>query len=204
MKKVVAYIKSQYAELGRELAKNNGLVFLVCMVFIECIIFACLNMEADPHYLEYLEKTEPKYNSVFWLIFIENSISSILTAILGMFPFFVGTLYESYSIAAGFITTVKLFMQKIPLKYILFGIAPHGIFEMSAIVFSLIISAVFSREMSRIFLKWILKDKLRYDEKLIPMIFVIRGLLLVVIPLLFVGAVVEITVSPILLNNIFN
>lgn len=82
-----------------------------------------------------------------------------------------------------------------PLKTVLFGLLPHGIFELPAFFLSMAMGIYLCRTLS---LKLLGKAK---EEKLLPMLNgIAKGFVLVVMPLLLVAAVIECYVTPYLMQ----
>lgn len=98
-------------------------------------------------------------------------------------------------------------MKFIPLKIVLLSIAPHGLFEIPMIVFTMILSMIISKETTLFIWKKITKRNisiwgrdvntlgLRKTVKL-----VVYSWIMIVLPAMFIAAMVETLLSPLVLE----
>tara|TARA_Y100000310_G_C20095245_1_gene540165 strand:- start:42 stop:488 length:447 start_codon:yes stop_codon:yes gene_type:complete len=132
---------------------------------------------------EIVEKTEGMgFVQLFWFIFQNNVVTAffglILGLVLGLFPIFI-SMINGYVI--GFVANISVSVAGFSS---LWKLAPHGIFELPALIISLGLglklgSFIFAKSGKR-------KKKLKYDLK-----NSLRVFLFIVIPLLLIAGLIE-------------
>jgi stage II sporulation protein M len=128
--------------------------------------------------------------------------------IMGTVPFFLGTLFCTYSTVHSLVIAFKYIISSLPIETILAGTIPHGIFEIPAIIFSMILSAIISKEITLAILSFVTKKKFDNPKSILyrnglkeTSIFAVETIILILIPLVFLGALTEAFVTGRILEN---
>ena len=165
---------------------------LLCL--IELIVYVCLKTEPSNEYEQYVAETLPEYANMFAFIFSENLKTSLRVVALGIVPFFLGSATAGYLIFASLISALKWLLTNVSLWDLFLCILPHGIFEFTAIFFSVQLSVFLSRTVTmvpiRLFKKEAVLSPLKED-----LLFLLRSIVLILIPLFLIAAGIEETVS---------
>lgn len=189
-KSIFAYIKA-----------NRRICAITLLVIIELVVFSCLNAEPTTSYAEYVSETKGLYGSEFAFIFFENLKSSLIVVLYGTIPLGLLTLFGTYSLCYGMVSAFKMLATTVSLKTILFGITPHGIIEIPAICFSVLLSALWCKALTLAILRLIRRKPVlecfKEDCR-----FLYRSVILILIPALLVAAIIEVTLSPLLIEMI--
>ena len=203
--KSIGIIK-KYRDIGDFLKGNKYLIAISFMVFVELILFYIVNGVPDDHYRIYLENTKGKYQTDFTFIFFENMKSALLQIGMGGVILFCGNLLWTMMVVKAFIATFKQLLYDFSFHTILFSILPHGVFEIFVMVFSFILANILSKEIVLSILQFIMKK----DNALrgIPIVqfgikrtivMILFSIAFVIVPMLFLAAIVEVTISPLVL-----
>lgn len=197
-------MKKIYYDIFHFLQRNAKFLFFVFLVLAELIIYCIINCDADiSQYLEYTEITMPEYKNLFSFIFFENLKSSAKLALTGVIPFFLGILADTFLTAYGLTSSIKFILGEFPANYVFLSLLPHGIFEMSGLNFCIILAAILSKELTLFLLSLVTKRKfdnpraiLHQDGLKKTMIFFAESFAFVVTPLILLGAIMECTITP--------
>jgi len=133
------------------------------------------------------------------VIFLHNFRAALLVTVLGLIPFLflpiLGALGNGF--VAGVVTSVAHLKGVKLVPGLLFGIAPHGIFELPAILYATSIGICLSLLIS----KRILLGYHSNEEPLFPLFKQISKTFVgVIVPLLLVAAIIEAFVTPIFIK----
>ena len=198
-----------YKNIFSYLVANKKLIFITLLFIAESIVYCLINSEADiSSYLAYHDETRPQYGTLFSFILFENTQAMLPTIIMGTVPFFLGTLFCTYSTVHSLVIAFKYIISSLPIETILAGTLPHGIFEIPAIIFSMILSAIISKEITLAILSFITKKKFDNSKAIFyrnglkeTAIFVAKSLVFVILPLVFIGAFVETFITGRIIEN---
>ncbi len=133
--------------------------------------------------------------SIFIFIFLNNAIKAFSVILLGfffaIFPiFFIYINGELIGLVAG------VFQEKVGLLIIALGLLPHGIFEIPA----MILSASYGIWLGNCFYK-----RIRYRELFsVNFSFAVKRFFKLILPLIFVAAILESIVTPIFIEYLLN
>ena len=211
MPKTVVSFKSLFQMLSRQyvniryfLKSNRALMGLFFLIIIELFVFYGLNGQPNDGYADYVANTRSAYLNVFSFIFFGNLKSATIMVLAGIIPFFLGSIFISVLTIKGLVTTFKflVFVENIPLHTLLLSILPHGIFEMTALLFSAVLSYIVSKEITLSMVKQIRKKDIAFRGRIyspagIKQTFymVVKCWLLVSLPLILVAALIESFIS---------
>ena len=92
-------------------------------------------------------------------IFFENLKSSAKLALTGFIPFFLGILADTFLTAYGLTSSIKFILGEFPANYVFLSLLPHGLFEMSGLIFCIILAAILSKELTLFLLSLVTKRK---------------------------------------------
>ena len=135
---------------------------------------------------------------LFFQIFLNNLQAGTLFFLLGFIPFLfipaAGILVNGIQI--GLVSSVTLIQGKPLAKVFLFGILPHGLFEIPALLFACTLGLYISIQ--------ILKKVLDLDKEKIPFVRIMTKTAAVwatvVLPLIVAGAMIEAFITPLLIK----
>ena len=192
-----------YCNIFSHLRSNAKFLFFIFLILAELIIYCIINCDADiSQYLEYTEITMPEYKNLFSFIFFENLKSSAKLALTGFIPFFLGILADTFLTAYSLTSSIKFILGEFPANYVFLSLLPHGLFEMSGLIFCIIISAVLSKELTLFLLSFITKKKFDNPKAVLhqnglkkTIIFFSESFVFVVTPLILLGAIMECTIT---------
>lgn len=198
-----------YKNIFSYLVANKKLVFITLLFIAESIVYCLINSEADiSSYLAYHDENRPQYGTLFSFILFENTQAMLPAIIMGTVPFFLGTLFCTYSTVHSLVIALKYIISSLPIETILAGTLPHGIFEIPAIIFSMIFSAIISKEITLAILSFVTKKKFDNPKSILyrnglkeTAVFAVETIFLILIPLVFLGALTEAFVTGRILEN---
>lgn len=187
-------VRKQYCRIITYIKTNHKWYLLTLLIIIEFIAFACLNTGANDHYGDYVAQTTPEYRSLFWFIFCENIKALLQTILYGTIPLGIGVVFGLYFMTSGVVATVKWLLPAIGGWRMLACTLPHGIFELSAIVISVMVAALWSKTVTVSLFRLISRRPIAaaFFEKVKSLVRIVA---LVQLPLLLLAAVIEVTVS---------
>ncbi len=120
------------------------------------------------------------------------------TVYMGFVPFFLGSLFHLFFAADSFVAMFRYVITETSVSALIIGILPHGIFEFPAMIFSVILGAIISKEITLFLLSLVTTKRFDNPKSIFrrhglkeTAIFVAESLAFVVIPLVFIGAFVE-------------
>ena len=200
-------IRTQCSAIWNVLCTNKILVCISCLVVIEIIIFYIVNGIPDDHYSAYVETTQNQYPNQFTFIFCENLKSVVAMIFVGAIPLYLGGLYGTMMSLSGLVLTFKYLLQRLPFHAIFLSILPHGVLEMTALLLSFILSNILSKEITIGLWQHITGRKISFWGRPIPLIgikragkMILSSIAFVIVPLLFLAAAIEVTISPAILS----
>ncbi len=202
-------ITSIYKNIFSYFRKDWRFLLIVILAIIECTVFCILKSEADiAQYLAYYETNRPQYDNMLSFIFFENLQATFPEIVSGFFPFFIGTFFVLYLIINSLVISFKYILTIVPVGTLIAGTLPHGIFEIPAILLSIMLSAIISKEVTLTLLSFITKKKFDNPKAVFirhgikeTAVFIVESLVFVVIPLVFLGAFVETFITGRILEN---
>ncbi len=183
-----------------------GLFIALCAIsYVVVILILQDNLELQQAIFEYINETFSSINESVQvegqnmsLALLENNIIATVTMIgLGGIPFLFLPIFSFVlngvliGIVGGFINVVGGFS----VTYFMAGIIPHGIFEIPALIYSFTLGIYFCLS----FTKYIVKHDSGVNMIKV-LVDVIRGFVLVCVPLLIIAALVEGYITPLVLS----
>lgn len=187
-------IRKQYSQMIAYVKTNYKWCLLTLLILIEFIVFACLNTVANDHYGDYVAQTTPEYSSLFWFIFCENTKTAMWIILYGTIPLGLGMVFGLYFVTTNLVATVKWLLPSVGGWKMLACTFPHGVFELSAFVVSVVVAALWSK-MVTISLLWLIRGKPTGSALFEEAKSQVRIVALVQLPLLLIAAIIEVTVS---------
>lgn len=209
LRKRLSYIQRYYEEVRKFLCSNKILIALSIVMFIEMFAFYIATGTANNHYQAYVESTQKLYPNNFTFIFCENLKSTIVMILVGFIPLFFGTLYGGMIFVSGMVITFKYVLRSLSFHTIFFSLLPHGIFEMTVLLYSYILSNILSKEITLGLWHRITGKAVSFLGRPIHLlgikrigVFILFNVIFVIIPLLFLAAIIEVTISPMILSTL--
>lgn len=195
----------QYEEIWEFLNSNRGLLGLSLLFLAEAVIYHAFHAPADQHYETYVNRTLGLYPNMVTFIFFENLKSATRIIAAGLVPAFLGFVFSVIMTLEGLVITFKFLLLDFSACTIMLCVLPHGVFELTALVVSFILSGILSKEITcAFFLCWSGKvstilgtqSNLWGVRRTIKVI--INCWLLIIIPLILTGALIESSLSKII------
>lgn len=200
-----SYLRAQYKEIGAYLKRNKRFPLIVAMVIVEVIVYSALKTPANTNYEEYVAESMPAYSNLFTFIFFENTKSTGKILLSGIVPACFGSLTVLCLTMLDLTATVKQLLLSYSPHMIFLSILPHGIFELSAMLGAVLFSSLLSKEITLAIAKvfvpkgWRLSKKIS-DQRIKNIATIIKAWCLVIVPLLVVAAMIEVTISPVVME----
>ncbi|ERI06742.1 stage II sporulation protein M [Aneurinibacillus aneurinilyticus] len=200
--------------LGTIVRKNKRYIWIGLALMLLGIFLGYTNAEAikqaAKQMMDSIQRIAKHINDAnnplytFWVIFENNVIAAF--SMVGLGIFFLG-LYPALGlitngILLGFLLKVYANGGVNPLKIFLAGILPHGILELSAIIFASAIGIKLGVLTYDWIVSWFVKErragaKARFGEMLRDLPLIIGT----IVVMLFLAAIIESTVTPLLIQN---
>lgn len=188
------FFKRQYRSIFSYLKSHWKVGGVVLLAMAEFLVFAVLNVEASGSYEQYVAETSVKYSGRFPFIFWENLESGLRLVLMGTVPLGLGTLFGAYATVAGLVSACKWLLPEIGGRTLLLCVLPHGMFEIPAICFSVLLSALWSRAVTAAIIR-LLRREPAVRTLCEDGLSVLKSAAFVQIPLILIAAVIEVTVS---------
>lgn len=193
------FILNIYKNIFSFLRSNRKLVFITLLFIAESIVFCLLNCEADiSRYMSYYNAARPQYSDLFSFILVKNMQTMLMTVLIGTIPLFIGTMFNSYLTVRSLTVVCKYAVAETSVVTVLASTLPHGAFEIPATIFSIILSAIISKEITLFLLSLIARKKFDDPESVFyrhglkeTAVFCFESLVFVVLPLILLGALTE-------------
>lgn len=132
---------------------------------------------------------------IFIFIFLNNVLKALFVIIFGFF-FAIVPLVFIYTNGELIGLIVGVFQQENSLLTIILGLLPHGIFEIPAVI----LATSYGVWLGNCFYR-----RLRYKEPFrVHFSFALKKFFKVILPLIFIAAVIESLVTPIVINYLFS
>lgn len=167
---------------------------LTLLVVVEFLVFCLLNSAPSTQYGQYVAKTQPLYANLFSFVFFENLQACLSILASGIIPLGLGALFTCYGMMDGLVSTGKWLLPSVDGWKMALCLLPHGVFEIPAMIISVLAAVLLSRAVTvafwRLIIRKPLKEELLYELKMLLQITV-----LVLLSLILLGALVEVTVS---------
>ncbi|GEN34828.1 MULTISPECIES: stage II sporulation protein M [Aneurinibacillus] len=200
--------------LGNIVRQNKRYIWIGVALMLLGVFFGYTNAEAIKQLAKQMmdsiqriardisETNNPLYT--FWVIFENNVMAAFSMVGLGIFFFGLYPALGLFTngILLGFLLKVYASGGVSPLKILVAGILPHGIIELSAIIFASAIGI----KLGVLTYDWIVSLFVRERRSAVKARFseLLRDLPLIVgtiVVMLFLAAVIESTVTPLLIQN---
>lgn len=188
------WLKRQYTDAFGYLKRKWLCCLIVLVVIIELLVFALLNTAADGHYEQYLAETVGQYSGKFAFIFLENLQSMLIMILMGTIPAFLGIFFVSNQTISGLVATGKWILPDVGVTRLLISILPHGIFEIPAICFTILLSALWSRTVTIAIIRLIRRKPVitSFREDVAG---ILKSIVFILLPLVLIAAVIEATLT---------
>ena len=183
-----------YAEIIRYLQNNRIWILAALLMIIEILIFTCLHAEPNQHYEQYVAETLPEYPGLLWFIVLENLKSAAWLVVFGFVPCGLGILFGTFMAINGLVTTMKWLLPLAGAKQIFLGTVSHGIFEIPAIIFSVVLGVLLSKATTVMLLEKIRGIPKSHSYKG-ELCLIWKSVGLILVPLFTIAGVVEVTIS---------
>lgn len=200
--------------LGNIVRKNKRYIWIGLALMLLGIFLGYTNAEAikqaAKQMMDSIQRIAKHINDAnnplytFWVIFENNVMAAF--SMVGLGIFFLG-LYPALGlitngILLGFLLKVYANGGVNPLKIFLTGILPHGILELSAIIFASAIGIKLGVLTYDWIVSWFVKErragaKARFGEMLRDLPLIIGT----IVVMLFLAAIIESTITPLLIQN---
>ena len=207
LRNYLSYTQRYYKEVWKFSCSNKNLIRFSTVIFIEMFVFYIVNGTANDHYRVYVESAQDLYPNELVFIFCENLKSAAGMILVGLVPLFFGGLYGAMMAVSGLVVTLKYELQSLPFRTIFLSLLPHGIFEMTVLVFSYILSNILSEEITLGLWRRITGKTVSFWGRPSPLfgikktgVFILSSMVFVIVPLLFLAATIEVTISPMVLS----
>lgn len=187
-------IQSQYQAIFDYLRSHLQWCLLTALIIAELIVFVWLKTGPDGHYETYVANAIGKYPNLFTFILGENLQSALVMVLFGSLPFGLGVVFSTYSVFSSLCSTVKWLLPDYGVREILLGTMAHGVFELTALFFSILLSVLWCRAITLAILRLVRKRPLLKEFRT-DFLFLVRAVFLVLVPLLFIAASIEVTIT---------
>ena len=192
-------IKKIYRNICSYLRSDFLFILTVLLVIATCVAHRIVNSDTDISlYLAYYKANRPLYESGFSFIFFENMRAMFQTVYMGLIPFFLGSFFHLFVSADFLVASFKYIIAETSVSTLIIGILPHGIFEIPAMFFSVILGAIISKEITLLLLSLVTRKKFDNSESVLhrhgfkeTVVFAAESFVFAILPLVFVGAFVE-------------
>ena len=200
-------ITEGYTEIWQYFIYNKKLMIFWLLLLVEMVVFFILNGSPDPRSIENLTTSPNNYPNLFLFIFLGNLKAAMMTILAGVIPGFLGSIFVLMMTVKSIVVATKTIATTISVGTIILSVIPHGIFEISAIILSIQLSSIISKNITvalcTLFRKKILniqgltsvnlKTQLRYA---------VISFVYIIFPLLLIAAIVEVTISPLVIERL--
>ena len=160
----------------------------------DMLLYACLHAQPSAAYQAYVAETLPAYSGMFGFVFVENAISALTLILCGLIPFGIGVLPVVCFTLNGLVSTAKGLLTTVSGKELLVCTLPHGALEGAALLMTIMLSCLLSRAITLALVK-AAKRQPFFRELKAELHHIGAFVLLLVIPLLFCGAIIETQIS---------
>lgn len=192
-------IKKVYRNIYSYLRSDFLFILTVLLSIATFVTHRIVRSDMDiSRYLAYLAETRPLYESELSFIFFENLQAMFQTVYMGFIPFFLGSFFHLFFAADSLVASFRFILAEFPLETVIIGILPHGIFEFPAMIFSVILGAIISKEITLFLLSIVTRKKFDNPESVLHRhglkemaLFIAESFVFVLIPVVFIGAFVE-------------
>ena len=193
------FILNIYKNIFSFLRSNRKLVFITLLFIAESIVFCLLNCKADiSRYMSYYNAARPQYSDLFSFILVKNMQAMLMTVLIGTIPLFIGIMFNSYLTVRSLTVVCKYAVAETSAVTVLASTLPHGIFEIPAIIFSVILGVIISKEITLFLLSFVVRKKFDDPESVFhrhglkeTAVFCFESIVFVIVPLVFIGAFTE-------------
>lgn len=167
---------------------------LTVMIILELFVFACLTAEPNDYYNQYVNATKLEYSNLFAFVFLENIKSALYMVLSGVIPFGLGVVFCTYSVFTGLASTYKLVLPEVGGWKLLLCVLPHGLFELSAICFSILLAVLLCRANAVAVIRLCSRKR-----ALVPLLedysALVKSVAFIQVPLVLIAALIESSLS---------
>lgn len=203
------FLKNEYVEAGRFLKQRLvKIILIVAICFIAFCLFGYWALTNTPEVTRTLAQTlmemmeqkgimDEQGAGLAVGLFANNFIALGLTALLGFVPFIFFPAFVMLSNSAVLSVSFAMYgvFTEVPVwQVVVFGILPHGIFELTAFFIAGAMGIYLCKTLCVMIVRP--QSGIRFGSEILSLL---RVFILIVIPLLIIAAVVEAFVTPSLL-----
>lgn len=182
------------------------LTAVTAVVFIALTVLFCIYFSGDSQTAEEiirnfqptLDEVTAEDGTISYIGLVRNNVFACAVCMgLGFIPFLFLPFFAvlSNTLTAGAVLGYSASAGLSPLKLTVFGLLPHGIFELPAVFLAIAMGVYLCRTLT---LKTLGKAK---EDRILPMLnWMAKTFVLVIIPLIIIAAVVECMVTPVLMQ----
>ena len=198
-------MRNDLKEAKDYLKEYKRVIKVVTVLFVALAIMAYLQYLSSQEYGQLFDKllenttaiaAGKKGASLMVTIFLNNLKSSTMYVIMGIIPFIFIPGFDAASngaILGAALAKTSSAVNMSPVKLFLLGVAPHGIFEIPALIVSATLGIIICREITRGLLR---KPHKKLNDVLEE---TARCYVLIVLPLIAIASVIEAYITPMLL-----
>lgn len=206
----MAFLRTQYAKSFSFLRRRVRIIFGICV-----LVFLLLCVGSYFLLLQYSDAAEQVYMQFSQMVdsagvmdeagnisamglFLHNAMASGMSVVYGVMPFaFLPalSLLMNGVVIGGVLALLRSSAQVSVFRTVVFGLLPHGIFELPAILLAMALGIYLCKNLTGLILKKDWAD--RFEDSLEN---IVRVYCTVVLPLLLVAGVIEAYVTPILMQ----
>ena len=167
---------------------------LTLLMAAELLVFCLLNSAPSTQCGQYVAERQSLYANLFSFILFENLQACLSILASGIIPLGFGALFTCYGMMDGLVSTGKWLLPNAGGWKMALCLIPHGVFEIPAMIISVLAAVLLSRAVTvaiwRLIIRTPLKVELLYELKLL-----LKITMLVLLPLILLGAIMEVSVS---------
>jgi len=196
--KIIRIIQRKYAEIKKYFTDNYRICLISLLIIVEIAVYSSLKAApAGEAYVNYVNEMVPEYSSEFSFIFFENCKTSLVLILAGLIPIFIGPLFASFAVIYPLAGMMKYLLKDLDYIIILKGTLPHGVMEIPAIILSIMVSVLISKEVTLSIYEF-LRDR-TINQKMKNLLLLLLCWLLAIVPAFMLAAFVESYITPLLL-----
>jgi len=188
-------LREIYEEIFAYLRPNSDWCFLVLLFVGAFLLYTCVNtMPSDTHF-ENVGRIRQLYPNDFSFIATENLKCALFQILAGTAPFGIGTVFHVFLSLKNLVGSLKYLHLHTAGWKILVGILPHGIPELCAMLFSILLSALYSKATVILLLGIFHPEGADLRAFFSEIRMILKGIVFVLVPLVLIAAWIEANVS---------
>lgn len=129
-------------------------------------------------------------SSVFLFIFTQNMKCALFTILCGTIPMGLGVILNIYLTITNLVSIAKYLLLTMSAGELILKVLPHGIFEITAIYFSVLLSILWCSVTTRTAIQ-LIRKKIQIKDLRNDIIVLLKGVTFVLIPLILIAAFIE-------------